>query len=89
MNLYVGLQQLQTDAIALKSVPLGSVPLSSYMTMGRKEISADEFLARVEAKGYQHGAPQAEDRTRDFKRYKTKTIKDQDGPLGLYEKRVI
>ena len=56
--------------------------------MTTKNLSKEELLARVKAKGYSHGAHREEDTIKDIKTYKSKTLRDQDGALKLYERSV-
>ena len=55
------------------------------MAVGKRKSSGEELQARVEAKCYNHDAHRDNDTGRDVKSFKSKTLKDQAGPLKLYE----
>jgi hypothetical protein len=53
--------------------------------MGKKKSSAEELLARAEARGYRPAAHREVDRTRTRKTYTPDVIKAQNRNLKRYE----
>jgi hypothetical protein len=52
--------------------------------MGRRNVTADELLARAEANGYKRGARKEKDCVCDRHKHNDKTKNDQDAALKRY-----
>lgn len=52
--------------------------------MGRRQVSTADLQARAQAKGYQRGAHEAQDRVKDDRKYNDKTTKNHNSTLYRY-----